>query len=415
MSDARRFDCLVLGGGIVGVALALEMVLAGRSAVLIERGRVGEGTSFGNAGLIQCEAYLPYAFPRDPFKLIGYALNARAEAHYQLSSLPSVLPALWRYFLASSPERQMESARANAPLVREALPAHRWLAEAAGASDLLRPGGWIAAFRSATRLEEEIRKLDRIAEFGVEAEVISGDELRLRNPGVGAVAMGGVHYTAPLTLAEPLALTLAYARAFEKLGGMVIEGDALKLEETATGWRVPTSCGTFEARDCAVTLGPWAPDLLARLGYGVPMFVKRGYHVHLAPLQPLTLPMIDVEVGYAMAPMRAGVRLTTGAEFARRDAPPSPVQVPRVAAAARELFPLGAQVEDTPWLGARPCLPDMRPVLGAAGRHRGLWFSFGHAHHGLTLAASSAQLLGALMRGEKPFCDPAPFALERFG
>lgn len=415
MSDARRFDCLILGGGIVGASLALELALAGRSSVLIERGRVGEGTSFGNAGLIQSEAFLPYAFPRDPLKLLGYALNARSDAHYQLSALPQVLPALWRYFRASSPEGQMASARANAPLVRAALPAHQRLAEAAGAGQLLRPGGWVGVFRHEEALSAELHKLDLLSEFGVEAEVLGGEALRERIPGLSEALPGGVHYKTPVSLAEPLALTLSYVRAFEKLGGMVIEGDALKLEETATGWRLPTSCGVFEARDCAVTLGPWAPDLLAQLGYAVPMFVKRGYHVHLVPQQPLSLPLIDVEKGYAMAPMRAGVRLTTGAEFALRDAPPSPVQVPRVMAAAREIFPLGEAVEGAPWMGARPCLPDMRPVLGAAGKHRGLWFNFGHAHHGLTLAASSARLLGELIRGEIPFCDPAPYALERFG
>ena len=96
MSQARRFDCLILGGGIVGAALALELALSGRSAALIEKRRVGEGTSFGNAGLIQAEAYLPYPFPRDPLLLLAYAFNRRAEAHYQLSSLPDVIPALWR-------------------------------------------------------------------------------------------------------------------------------------------------------------------------------------------------------------------------------------------------------------------------------------------------------------------------------
>ena len=64
--------------------------------------------------------------------------------------------------------------------------------------------------------------------------------------------------------------------------------------------------------------------------------------------------------------MVKGIRLTTGAEFALRDAPPTPVQLDRVEPLAREIFPLGARVDAEPWLGRRPCLPDMLPMIGRA-------------------------------------------------
>jgi D-amino-acid dehydrogenase len=60
---------------------------------------------------------------------------------------------------------------------------------------------------------------------------------------------------------------------------------------------------------------------------------------------------------------------TTGMEFARRDAPPTPVQVERTLPHARALFPLGEAVDARPWMGARPCLTDMVPVVGKAPRH----------------------------------------------
>jgi D-amino-acid dehydrogenase len=66
-------------------------------------------------------------------------------------------------------------------------------------------------------------------------------------------------------------------------------------------------------------------------------------------------------------------------------------------------------------MGARPCLPDMLPIIGAAPRHRGLWFDFGHQHHGLTLGPVSGRLLAEMMTGQAPFTDPRPYAVERFG
>jgi D-amino-acid dehydrogenase len=157
--------------------------------------------------------------------------------------------------------------------------------------------------------------------------------------------------------------------------------------------------------------------VFAPLGYSIPLSVKRGYHVHLEPRGNAVLnhPTLDSDLGYLLAPMNRGIRLTTGVEFARRDAPPTPVQIERALPRARALFPLGATIDAKPWKGARPCLPDMLPVIGKAPRHAGLWFDFGHQHHGLTLGPVTGRLLAEMMTGETPFADPKPFAVERFG
>src|SRR5690606_24133186 len=160
----------------------------------------------------------------------------------------------------------------------------------------------------------------------------------------------------------------------------------------------------------------WSTDILAPLGYRFPLAVKRGYHRHYAPLGSARLnrPVVDVENGFVITPMEAGIRLTTGIEFAHRDAPPKPVQIERVLPIARRLFPLGEPVDDL-WLGRRPAFPDSRPVIGEAPRHRGLWLDFGHGHVGFTLGPVSGRLLAELMTGANELCaDPEPFRADRF-
>jgi len=146
------------------------------------------------------------------------------------------------------------------------------------------------------------------------------------------------------------------------------------------------------------------------------MAVKRGYHMHFRerPGGGLSRPVLDADVGYVLAPMRQGIRLTTGAEFADRDAPPTPVQLDRLMPAAKGLFPLGEAVEPTPWMGRRPCFADSRPVIGPAPGQAGLWLAFGHAHWGLTLAAITGRLVADLVTKAAPVVDPAAFAAERF-
>jgi D-amino-acid dehydrogenase len=108
-------------------------------------------------------------------------------------------------------------------------------------------------------------------------------------------------------------------------------------------------------------------------GYSVPLGIKRGCHLHLAPRGKAVLnhPVLDWDLGFLQALMDRGIRLTTGVEFARRDAPPKPIQVQQALPRARALFPLGEAIDAKPWEGARPCLPDMLPVIGRAPGHAG--------------------------------------------
>ena len=412
-----RFDVIVLGGGIVGTALALSLQMRGRAVAVIERGTPGGETSFGNAGLLQSEAIMPYPFPRDPLLLLQYALNLKPEAHYHIKDIFHTAPSLWRYFRASDRAGQLATANANAPLFKACLEEHKKLAQAAGVEAMLRPGGWIKVFRKEKSFVEEQQKaLVDLAPFGVQATILDRAGVQAREPNLSDVVIGGVHWTAPLSLNDPEALTLAYAKHFEALGGKFLNGDARTLSEE-NGWSVRTQAGLVSAPDCVVALGPWAADLLRPMGYNVPLFVKRGYHVHMRPEgnARLGIPVLDADIGYVMAPMARGVRITSGAEFAHRDSPPTPVQLDMIEPHAKALFPLAGRVEATPWRGARPCLPDMRAVMGKGAKHKGLWFNFGHAHHGLTLSGSAGRLLSEMITGEAPFVDPKPYALERFG
>ena len=126
-------------------------------------------------------------------------------------------------------------------------------------------------------------------------------------------------------------------------------------------------------------------------------------------------PVRDADGGFSLAPMSKGIRLTTGVEFSDRDAPASPVQLARAEPLARELFPLAERLEPEPWMGRRPCLPDMVPVIGKGERHHGLWFAFGHAHHGFTLGPVTGRLLAEMMTGDEPFTEPSCYAASRFG
>ena len=411
----KSIDVLVLGAGIVGLGLALKLQERGREVVLIDRAQAGAATSFGNAGLIERSTVLPYAFPRDLQTLLAYALGRRTAAHYHWSALPSLLPWMWRYWQHSSPALYPKAIAGALPLIEHSWSEHQPLIAAAGVQDLVNERGWIKVFRTQESADQSLAMAEHSRRYGVQAHALTAAQLWALEPAVKTGVLGGVHYPDARQIQDPQALSSAYLKLFEQRGGRFVQGDARTLQDEAQSWSVQTDEGRLHATQAVLALGPWGEDMARQLGYHLPMGRKRGYHMHFQASAPaLKHTIVDVENGYAIAPMLQGLRLTTGAEFALRDAPATPVQLERIEPMARSLTALGERVDSQPWLGSRPCTADMLPLVGSAPRHPGLWFSFGHAHHGLTQAASSGRLLAELMCGETPYIDPKPFRVERF-
>jgi D-amino-acid dehydrogenase len=412
-----KTDVVVLGAGIVGVAAALHLQAKGRMVTLVDRvASAASETSAGNSGIIQSEAVFPYMFPRGASEIARAALGRDPRVRIRYASLASIALWLTRYFLASSPRGRLASAMAMRGLVAHCLAEHLALAEPAGARGLLRGGGWIKAYRTARGRDIAFKDMEETKPFGMPSVALNREQLLALEPYLSEVVTGGAHFTEPLTSSDPQALTQAYARLLVARGGRFVAGDALSLRQSGADWTLTTADGPLQAAAAVVALGPWSNDLAASFGYRFPFGVKRGYHMHYRASgdAALSRPVLDLERGYLLTPMARGVRLTTGAEFARRDDPPSSAHLDLLEPFGREMFPLGERLDPQPWLGRRPCLPDMLPVIGPAPRHKGLWFDFGHQHLGLTLGPVSGLLLAQMMSGETPIVDPTPFRAERF-
>lgn len=408
---------LVLGAGMVGVSVALHLRRKGFDVLLVDRQQPGEGASFGNGGLIQREAVAPHAFPRAFSELLRIAGNRQVDVSYHPLALPGYAAPLLRYWWHSEPERFRRTVIAYERLIATCLDEHRALAEPAGAMPLLRPVGWMRIYRRQEALEAAVAEAEALhKEYGVNYAALDGRGLAAAEPHLMAERAGAVHWTDPYSVSDPHALTLAYAALFAAEGGRFVLGDATSLRRKGTGWQVTTAEGPAEAEQVVVALGAAALDVTRPLGYVPPLFGKRGYHRHfrLRGNAVLHRPVMDVESRFLLAPMRAGVRLTTGAEFARHDAPPTPVQLARAEPVARSLLPLEEPVEATPWIGVRPCMPDMLPAIGPMPGQPGAWCAFGHGHQGLTLGPTTGRLLAEMMSGEQPFTDPSPYSPARF-
>jgi D-amino-acid dehydrogenase len=396
--------------------VALQLAKRGLAVALIDRAGPGEGTSYGNAGIVEGNTIFPPAFPSDLTELTRIALKRSPVVNYHLAHLFRIAPWLAAFHAASQPARLIETAQLMRPLFAQAVPEHGTLAAEAGADRYFNHRGWLKLYRSNKAFAALTPEFELARRFGIANVPLDRDGALALEPALTGAFRHAVHWTGAVSVSNPLALTLAYAARFAALGGLTLTGDARSLHRSGAFWRTETASGPVDAADAVVALGPWTPDVLEPLGIKLPLAVKRGYHRHYRPRgnAALSRPVLDAENGYVLAPMEQGIRITTGVEFAARDAAPTPAQFDRLLPAARELFPLGEAIEDQPWRGARPCFPDSRPVISRARGQNGLWLAVGHAHWGLTLGPSTGRLIAEMVTGATPFCDPQPYAADRF-
>lgn len=411
-----RTDAIVLGAGIVGTSVALHLAKRGLSVALVDRHGVGRETSYGNSGVIEGSTILPPAFPSDLGTLARVAFKQASAANYHFSFLPKIAPWLLAFRHYSQPRLIAETARLNRPLFARAVAEHEALMEEAGATGLLRKTGWLKLYRREDALRTMRLEFDLAKDFGLPLDALDPAGAQALEPSLRPVFHHAVFWPKAASISDPLALTRAYAARFTALGGVIVNGDARSLHRSAGRWRVETDEGGLDSTNVVVALGPWAPDVLAPLGLKLPMAVKRGYHRHFRGEGGASLarPVVDVDFGYLITPMQQGIRLTTGTEFAPRDAAATPVQFDRLMPRARTLFPLGERADNDTWMGSRPCFADSRPVIGAAPKLPGVWLGIGHAHWGLTLGPITGRLIADLITGATPVVDPAPYRAERF-
>jgi len=413
-TPAKEADLVVLGAGIVGVSTAIAARQRGFSVVLVDRREPGGETSYGNAGVLSSGSIFPLNVPSLWNTLPKYLTNRHPALRWD--PLWSIQNAGWvlRFLANATPSRVKPRATALRSLIVASLKLHReWMVKA-GIPERIRETGWLRAWRSDA-IDTAKAQRAALAEFCINSELLDRQAISALEPNILPVYRVGLLHTETASVDSPGNVVKAYARMFEGLGGAIRRSQISAIVPDAHGWRVVLADGEERARHVAVALGPWSAEILRPLGYRVPLATERGYHQEFRPnpARQLLRPIHDAETGFLMTPMENGIRVTSGVELTRRDAPSSFAQLEQSIAAARDVIEFGDAVAE-PWRGARPTLPDSLPMIGPAPRHLGLWFAFGNQHIGFTTGPATGAAVTAMISGAPPPFDAAPFSPRRY-
>lgn len=403
---------LVMGGGVVGVTSAYQLLRDGHEVVLLERHpAVGTDTSWGNAGMIAPGHSFVWSSPRAPWIL----LKSLALKNQALRFKPSADPALWRWSIKFLAECTAAKARKNTLRKHQiASYSQRVLHETLAAEPSLdydrNARGIIYFYRDPAALEAGVKHMQLLAEDGQEIRVLDRAQLLEVEPSLAAVGdkiAGGI-YCPTDESGDCNKFTTGLAAVCRERGAEVHTDANIRAIETSgdSVIGVQTDNGEkFKADAYVLSLGHQSPKLARQIGVDLPIYPIKGYSLTI-PVgnhkSPPTVGVVDEHNLVAVSRFGDRVRVTATAEFAGYDISHKPADFTFMKGVAQELYPDGADYERAEmWAGLRPMTPDNLPIIGRK-KHRNLWYNTGHGHIGWTMSHGSARMLADVVAGRPP-------------
>lgn len=404
----------VLGGGVVGITAAYELLKDGHRVTVVEKNdTVGNETSWGNAGLVAPGHSFTWSSPAAPMILLKSLVLPNQAIRFR----PSFDWRLWTWSLkflgqctaaraAFNTERKYRLASYSQKILHETI---RDLGIEYDRVDR----GILYFYRTPARLEAGIEHMRIMEGLGHRIDVLDRAGVLALEPAlekVGDRIAGGIYCPSDES-GSCHKFTVGLAKHLEANGAEIRTGEAVTAIETSgdevTGVR--TSRGKLEADLYVMSLGNESPDFSRRIGEPLPIYPVKGYSLTI-PVgnnpHPPTVGSVDEENLVAISRFGNHVRVTATAEITGYDRSHTPRDFAFMGAVARELYPEGADHDRAEmWAGLRPMTPTNLPFIGPR-RHRNLYYNTGHGHIGWTMSHGSARLLADMVAGRTPALDP---------
>lgn len=424
----QKVDVLVIGGGVIGACVARELQVAGRHVTLIEKGQVGQGCSYGNAGwLTPCFA-MPLPQPGMFWKSIGWLLDPNSPLYIKPDLNPTLVRWMFQFLKAMNREQMLKAIKVLTEISTFSLDFYKELSTRTKSPIGFENRGLLMVSATDSGLDHANLEMQLMKENGIAGRFLKQEELLQFEPSLKPLVKGGVYFPDEAQ-ANPYATTVAIMDEFVAKGGISLPmTEAYNFEiENGRIKRVLTTRGVFEAELVVLATGSWSNEVAKKLGLSIPMLGGKGYSmsVDMKTHKPKH-PIMIVERKIAVTPFENYTRIAGTLELVDQDFSISPNRLAGIHRGAQEYL----KFDETPesrsgktddisnvrdiWRGLRPCTPDGVPVIGPSTKLKNLFYCAGHQLLGFQSAPGSGRLAADLILGRTPLADPHPFRADRF-
>lgn len=410
---------IVAGGGVIGLCAAYYLHKGGHEVVLIDRGDIQTGTSFGNAGYVSPSHFIPLASPGIVAKGLQWMLSS-SSPFYIKPRLDMDLINWGLTFWRRSAKSYMEK---NIPPLNEILHLSRALTseirDELGNHFRMEEMGCFMLYKSTVTEKHEIELAKEAASLGIETKIFDAKGVQEMEPEVEVNVRGGVLYPIDCHL-HPGDLMQTIYKYLQSNGvqfqlNTTIEGFEKEGRKVS---KVITDKGDFTADEFVLATGSWLPIVTKHLGIELLLQAGKGYSMTFENVEKnLHQPAILVDDRVAMTPMGTDLRMGGTMEISGLQSPMLIKRVQAIFKAAKNYYPnlpVSFPSSEKIWWGWRPLSPDGLPYIGRHSAFDNLVLSGGHAMLGLSLAAATGKLVEEIIGAKKTSMDIAAFNVERY-
>ena len=414
MTRRKIGSAVVIGAGIVGLAVAYHLRKAGLDTTVIDRDLAGDRASFGNAGGIAVTEVVPASVPGLIWRVPGWLLDPLGPLAVRPGHAAKLLPWLWRFSRVGTPRESARIADAlsalNARTYDDLLP---MLADAGLSGDLNRRGA-LTVYETEAGFLRDAAEWSIKRSHGIDVQDLTGAEARDMEPTLRNVARG-VFTPQWSHVDDPRRLVDILQRHLAERGVRFVAGNVTSISG-AEPVRIEIEGGrSIEADTAVVAAGAWSGRLAGMLGDRVLLESERGYNTTLPePGVSLSREVIFAERKFVATPLTCGLRIGGAAEFGGLAAAANYARSRALVTLASRHLPGLNTSGGVEWAGHRPATPDSLPVIGPSPSRKGVVYAFGHGHLGLTQAATTGRLVCDIVLGNPAMIDLAPYSISRF-
>ncbi|MFD2178024.1 FAD-dependent oxidoreductase [Veronia pacifica] len=393
----------IIGGGVVGLTSAYEMLKQGFAVTLLEKEPdVALGASHANGAQLSYSFVDAMSSPLILRKLP--VILAGKDPALTVKCQPSIMLTRWsaKFLFNGLAFRERKNSE---HLYRLALFSSEKMEKLRRENNLefnFRECGKLVVYRNKDDYERAKQGVERKAEWGFRQQILSVDECVKKEPALRNISssLAGGLYSGIDHIGDAARFCQSLLAVLQDMKGFDIKFNCAVSRLVAVHGRVThivTHQGVFDTDKVIVAAGCGAQHILRSLAISLPIYPVNGYSLtfpanNFSPNCSVT----DLANKVVIGKIGDRVRLAGFADIVSGSAQHTEGRLAELLALGRALFPDAADYDHIldRWQGSRPCTPTSLPIIDRVG-YENLYVNAGHGMYGWTLAAGSARLLAA--------------------